>query len=42
MKLTTSAKMLAKLIFADTSLVGYTDIGRKAFGPAAGGAINVL
>lgn len=38
----TTAKMLSKLIFADTSLVGYTDIGKRAFGPAAGGAINLL
>ncbi|BEI87644.1 uncharacterized protein CcaverHIS019_0103620 [Cutaneotrichosporon cavernicola] len=38
----TTAKMMARLIFVDHSLVGYTDIGRAAFGPAAGAAINVL
>lgn len=38
----TTAKLLSRLIFADHSLVGYTDIGKAAFGPAAGGAINVL
>ncbi|GMK56747.1 hypothetical protein CspeluHIS016_0305870 [Cutaneotrichosporon spelunceum] len=38
----TTAKMMANLIFADHSLAGYTDIGLAAFGPAAGGAINLL
>lgn len=34
--------MLSRLIFADPTLVGYTDIGRAAFGPKTGGAINIL
>lgn len=37
-----SAKLLSRLMFADPTLNGYTDIGRKAFGPWAGGMINVL
>jgi hypothetical protein len=36
------AKLLARLIQADHSLMGYTDIGRAAFGRAGGVGINVL
>ncbi|KAL1412488.1 hypothetical protein Q8F55_000233 [Vanrija albida] len=37
-----TAKLLAKLMFNDASLEGYTDIGRKAFGGWAGNTINLL
>lgn len=37
-----SAKLLSRLMFADPTLNGYTDIGKKAFGGWAGGMINVL
>lgn len=37
-----SAKLLAKLIAADPAMKGYTDLGKKAFGPWAGGAITLL
>lgn len=37
-----SAKLLARLIFADPTLHGYTDIGRKAFGRWIGATVNVL
>lgn len=37
-----SAKLLARIIVADPSMLGYTDIGRRALGRWAGGAINVL
>jgi hypothetical protein len=37
-----SAKLLARLIAADPSLKGYTDLGKKAFGPWAGGVITLL
>lgn len=29
-------------MFADPTLTGYTDIGRKAFGGWAGGVVNFL
>lgn len=38
----TRAKLLAKLIAADPAMKGYTDLGKKAFGPWAGGAITLL
>lgn len=41
-ELTNSAKLLARLIAADPSLKGYTDLGKKAFGPWAGGVITLL
>ncbi|WWD20902.1 hypothetical protein CI109_105380 [Kwoniella shandongensis] len=37
-----TAKLLARLIRADGSLMGYTDIGLRAFGSWAGAGINVL
>jgi vesicular inhibitory amino acid transporter len=37
-----SAKLLARLVIADSSLMGYTDIGRKAFGSWIGGVTNLL
>ncbi|WVQ86288.1 hypothetical protein IAT38_008456 [Cryptococcus sp. DSM 104549] len=37
-----TAKLLARLIFADRSMLGYTDIGKRAFGRWAGAAINCL
>jgi len=37
-----SAKLLARLILTDRSLLGYTDIGKRAFGGWASGFINVL
>ena len=37
-----SAKLLARLILSDRSLLGYTDIGKRAFGGWASGFINVL
>nr|ODO02128.1 hypothetical protein L204_00855 [Cryptococcus depauperatus CBS 7855] len=37
-----TAKLLAKLIRADDTLLGYTDIGRKAFGSWSGSCINFL
>ncbi|KAI9638491.1 putative amino acid transporter [Dioszegia hungarica] len=37
-----TAKLLAKLIAADPAMKGYTDLGKKAFGPWAGGAITLL
>ncbi|RSH87168.1 hypothetical protein EHS25_003659 [Saitozyma podzolica] len=37
-----TAKLLARIIVADPSMLGYTDIGRRALGRWAGGAINVL
>lgn len=37
-----SAKLLARLILSDRSLLGYTDIGKRAFGGWASGAINIL
>ncbi|TXT12948.1 hypothetical protein VHUM_01349 [Vanrija humicola] len=37
-----TAKLLAKLMYSDASLEGYTDIGRKAFGGWAGNTINLL
>ncbi|BEI88921.1 uncharacterized protein CcaverHIS019_0202830 [Cutaneotrichosporon cavernicola] len=37
-----TGKLLARLLYADVSLGSYTDIGMAAFGPRAGGAIQVL
>jgi hypothetical protein len=41
-ELTTRAKLLARLILSDRTLLGYTDIGRRAFGGWASSAINLL
>ncbi|WVF67802.1 hypothetical protein IAT40_002563 [Kwoniella sp. CBS 6097] len=37
-----TAKLLARLIRADPSLMGYTDIGVRAFGTKAGAGIHIL
>ncbi|WVQ95434.1 hypothetical protein IAU59_002531 [Kwoniella sp. CBS 9459] len=37
-----TAKLLARLIRADPSMMGYTDIGVRAFGTKAGAGIHVL
>ncbi|KAK8850737.1 hypothetical protein IAR55_004657 [Kwoniella newhampshirensis] len=37
-----TAKLLARLIRADGTMMGYTDIGLRAFGSWAGAVINVL
>lgn len=36
------AKLLARLIRADGRMMGYTDIGLRAFGGWAGAGINLL
>ncbi|OCF35994.1 hypothetical protein I316_02489 [Kwoniella heveanensis BCC8398] len=37
-----TAKLLASLIYADPNMMGYTDIGVRAFGTKAGAGIHIL